>query len=436
MKKIVVFLMAAAALVASSCDPKTENAPVEVYITLMQGDEIFAEDDVTVTLTTTDNTASYEAKTVAGVATFKVIPGLYNASASYRTSVDGDIFIYNGNVAVTVSAVGENSFELSLTESKTSQLVIKELYFAGCMDDNGEKAYRNDAYVILYNNSDAEIDVSDVGFTTALPYNSGQSNKYIVDGTTPLYFNEGWLPANHCVWWFTSDVRIPAYSQIVVALFGAINHTETYMNSVDLSSPDNYVMYDIESGYTSAKYAVADGIPESHYLKTYKYGKANAWAMSVNSPAFFILENADIEAFVKDPNNTDNTLGTATTAIKVKTEWTVDGIEVFQAGKEDDNQKRLPASVDAGSIYMTGDKGYSLYRNVDKEATEALPENEGKLVYNYAGGTDMLDEVYGNTDPSGIDAEASIANGAHIIYKDTNNSSADFHQRAVPSIKK
>ena len=127
-------------------------------------------------------------------------------------------------------------------------------------------------------------------------------------------------------------------------------------------------------------------------------------------------------------------MNTATTAIKVKTEWTVDGIEVFQAGKEDDNKKRLPASVDAGSIYMTCEKGYSLYRNVDKEATEALPENEGKLVYNYAGGTDMLDDVYGNTDPSGIDAEASIANGAHIIYKDTNNSSADFLQRAVPSI--
>ena len=37
---------------------------------------------------------------------------------------------------------------------------------------------------------------------------------------------------------------------------------------------------------------------------------------------------------------------------------------------------------------------------------------------------------------SGIDAEASIAAGAHIIYKDTNNSTNDFHQRKVASIKK
>lgn len=40
-----------------------------------------------------------------------------------------------------------------------------------------------------------------------------------------------------------------------------------------------------------------------------------------------------------------------------------------------------------------------------------------------------------STDPSGIDAEASIRNGAHIVYSDTNNSSNDFHQRAKASLK-
>ena len=42
----------------------------------------------------------------------------------------------------------------------------------------------------------------------------------------------------------------------------------------------------------------------------------------------------------------------------------------------------------------------------------------------------------GSTDPSGIDAEASIANGAHIIYSDTNDSFIDFHQKKVASLKK
>lgn len=78
---------------------------------------------------------------------------------------------------------------------------------------------------------------------------------------------------------------------------------------------------------------------------------------------------------------------------------------------------------------MTPKMGYTLYRNVDKEASESLEENKGKLVYNYAGGADST------TDPSGIDAEASLKNGARIIYKDTNNSSNDFHQRAKSSLR-
>ena len=113
----------------------------------------------------------------------------------------------------------------------------------------------------------------------------------------------------------------------------------------------------------------------------------------------------------------------------VPEEWVIDGIEVF-VKDNNKNKKRLTAAVDAGAIEMTNAQGYSLYRNVDKEATEAIESNAGKLIYGYTGGAD------GETDPSGIDAEASISNGARIIYQDSNNSSSDFHQRAKASIKK
>ena len=104
----------------------------------------------------------------------------------------------------------------------------------------------------------------------------------------------------------------------------------------------------------------------------------------------------------------------AATDAMVPVEWVIDGIEVFRATYDAQNQKRLLPSVDAGHATFTSQLGYTLYRNVDKEATEALPENEGLLVYNYAGGTES--EAEGSTDPSGIDAEASIANGAHIMH--------------------
>ena len=199
-------------------------------------------------------------------------------------------------------------------------------------------------------------------------------------------------------------------------------------------------MYDPEAfgeKYMQARYPnPSDAIPSSHYLQTYLYGMGNAWPISDTSPAFYILEYADIEAYSMDDANYDRTENAKLPVVKVKNEWVRDAVEVFSAGEEESNQKRFPASIDAGSIYYTPNYGYTIYRNVDKEATEALAENEGKLVYNYTGGTDGVDATYGNTDPSGIDAEASIANGAHIIYKDTNNSSADFHQRRVASLKK
>jgi hypothetical protein len=85
--------------------------------------------------------------------------------------------------------------------------------------------------------------------------------------------------------------------------------------------------------------------------------------------------------------------------------------------------------VNVGYISYTNNYGNTLYRNVDKAATEAILGNAGKLVYNYSLG------VGESTDPSGIDAEASIRNGAHIIYKETNNTTQDFHQRSRASLR-
>ena len=94
----------------------------------------------------------------------------------------------------------------------------------------------------------------------------------------------------------------------------------------------------------------------------------------------------------------------------------------------------MTSNVDAGNVQFTNKLGYSVYRNVDKEATEAIEGNKEKLVYNYKGGTKDADVEGGTTDPSGIDAEKSIANGAKIVFMDTNNSSNDFHERVYASL--
>lgn len=217
----------------------------------------------------------------------------------------------------------------------------------------------------------------------------------------------------------------------MIALNGAIDHTQTYSQSVNLANSAYYCLYDIEDFNNALYYpSPSELISTDHYLKAYKYGLGNAWPVSQFGPAFFVFrpESTTLQAFVDDASTTNLYGGSASQPRKkVPAEWVVDGIEVFVQGA-DGNQKRLLPSVDAGYVELTRGMGYTLYRNVDKEATEALAENEGKLVYNYSLG------VGNSTDASGIDAEASLKNGARIIFQDTNNSTADFHQRSKSSL--
>ena len=430
MKKFIYILLAAAA--AFTACKKDESAKINDVTVQVLIDNEPVTDAVEVTVTDKSSSTAYKATTVNGTATFQLVAGIYEASATlYKESS-----VYNGiNSSVTVVDGGANAFTLNLAASTTSQVIIKELYIGGCMDNEGAQNYQADKYVILYNNSPVEADASKYAFAFCPPQNAHATNKYIQDGKL-LYTD--YIPAQFSVWWFQTDVKIAPYSQIVLAINGAIDHTTTYNKSVDLSNAD-YVFYDPEVfNNTMFHPAPSSSIPQNHYLKTFCYGLGNAWPISFNSPAFFVFspEGTTAEAFTKNADNQENLLTANKSGVcaKIPLAWVKDGVEVFDNANIQKSNKRLLDSIDAGYIGFTNKSGYSIYRNVDKEATEALSENEGKLVYNYAGGTESIEG--GSTDPSGIDAEASIAKGAHIIYKDTNNSRNDFHQRKVASIKK
>lgn len=431
MKKIALMIMASA-LFAISCDPNL-NTPktAEITISLTSEGEPFKKADITVIVKDNNSSASYKAKTdEEGVSVFTLPSGLYSASASYR---ENTTTVHNGlNSNISVSAGTDASFEVEMKPSKVSQLIIKEIYVGGCMQDDGIQTFGNDGYMILYNNTDITADASDVCFAFASPSNSNAKNNYMVDGRLS-YESEGWIPAGYAIWWFTSTVEIPPYSQIVIAMKGAVNHTQTHSNSVDLSKGEYYCMYDPEAGYDNAKTypAPSAAIPSSHYLKTYRYGLGNAWAYSQISPAFYILKQTNVGDFTKNTENYDYTENPKLPNAKVPVEWILDGVEIYTT-TSDKNDKRLTSEIDNGYVMFTNKLGYSVYRNVDQEATEAIEGNKEKLVYNYSMGTV---DVEGSTDPSGIDAEASIKNGAIIIYKDTNNSTNDFHQRRQASIK-
>jgi len=421
----------------ASCKEK-ETPLFNTTLQLKLENENVAIEGVSVVMT--DGTAEYAAISDSkGQVAFKVPAGAYSVSASGTFFVEGVRTAYNGSDNIVVSV--DNTFFITLKKSVSSQLIIKELYTGGCQKNDASGGFANDKYVILYNNSETEVDASNTVFCFAAPYNGNGTNKYYTDGKL-LYEDANWIPAYGAIWWFKESVKIPAYSQIVIAVLQAVNQTTTYSNSVDLSKSDYYWMSnDGITAYNPAKpvYAVSENIPKSHYLTCEPYTQGTSWALSLSAPAFYIgkMDSATAKAISLDADNYDKTLGTAKAfyVVKFPKANVVDAIEVWSGANIDKSQVRFPADINSGYVAQTATyQGYTLYRNVDKTATEALPENEGKLVYNYAGGTADIEK--GTTDPSGIDAEASIAAGAHIIYSDTNNSATDFHQRKVASLKK
>lgn len=444
MKKTLFILSAMAAVIfAASCDKKEnqEVKPVEIKVQLTSGGSNFAVAGIKVSLSDAAASFTMEENTDAsGAVNFTVKPGSYSAKASYTTSENGVRLAYSGQAAISVDAGSSAPFELSLQKVESQQIVIKEVYSTQCAKTTSG-SYGDDAYIILYNNSDVEADATNVVIGMLFPYNAHANNKFYNESNALIYENDTWIPAASGLWSFTSEVKIPAYSQIVIALFGAINHTATagLENSVDLSDASYYWMSKNEK-FTAKKYAVADDIPQTHYLSCVPFNMGTAWLFSNTAPALFIgnMSKAEAEALATDTEGYDYTQGTGASnqAVKFPQVKVIGAVDVWASDKLETSKLRFPAKINAGYVAITGKLGHTIYRNVDKEATEALPENEGKLVYDYAGGTYDPETKTGTTDPSGIDAEASIAAGAHIIYKQTNSSADDFHERKVASIKK
>jgi hypothetical protein len=432
-----------------SCKVKDEVYDTDTFtVKLNYPTGYAASDSVKVTLLNTVNKAKYTALTDAkGCAAFHVPVGIYEVTATEQRPINKVVYNFNGLTDFTLSDnVTTDSVKIDLTVSKTSQLVIKELYNGGCQyttTGGGTATFSKDMYVIIYNNSDYSVSLDNLCLGMTVPVNSTGSDYDYVNGVLSY---STWVPAGWGLWYFPSGITLQPGKQIVVALMNAINNTADdkgnplYVNSINFANAEYYCTYDINKNqfYLASYYPTpATVIPTSHYLSGIRYSGviSTVWSVSNTSPAFFIFATQDVTpaVFAATAANLDRYNGLAiNTRTKVPVDWVMDGIEVFKQGSSV-NYKRLTAGVDAGYIYLTAGQGYTLYRNVDQTATEAIADNAGKIVYGYSGGT--TDITDGGTDPSGIDAEASIKNGARIVYQDTNNSTNDFHERKKASLR-
>lgn len=418
-----------------SCnDDDDEYTSYHVTLQLLYPEGFDAKEGVEVVL---DRSGSvYSGKTdQQGKVSIAVDAGIYSASIKdQRTVGNGVTVILNAVKTISVGNDWNNQtiVELQLTAQEKQNLIIKELYIGGCEKDDGSGTYAFDQYVILYNNSSQPIDISKVTLAMVNPWNSHSANKDYDEAGKLTYESEGWIPAGMAFWAFQNTPVLGAYEQIVIAVNNAVDNTTTYSKSINFANAAYYCCYDPGNGFSHSSYysTPASTIPSDHYLVSYRISAGNAWILSQMSPAFFIFRPEEGTTVASFTSNTGTSTNETINRKKVPASWIIDGVEVFKSdAAADANKKRLTANIDAGYVNHLNKNGYSLYRNVDKEATEALVANEGKLVYTYSLGTD------GSSDPGGIDAEASIRNGAHIIYMDTNNSSYDFHQRKEASLR-
>lgn len=450
MKKYL-FAMLSVLLFCGACSDDNNDGGYKTYQVAVQvaypSGSKWSIEELPVKLTDSNGTTYDGATDASGKATFVVPVGIYEASAADKKASEGYAYIYNGiksGIVVTDQWVDGTSVALDLTESKAGQVLIKELYVGGCQKDDGSGNWHFDKYAILYNNSDQTAVLENLCLGLVSPPNPNSTlNDYGSDGNL-VYANDDYIPAGGAgIWYLPRTLTIEPWQQIVVAFNNALNNTLTYSNSVDLSHADYYITYDIDDfNHTSYHPAPSENIPTANYFLAAKFGQGTSWVLSNSGPAVFIFTTHGVspEELVSDAGNYHYYAGKENNIIyrtvKIPTDWILDGIEVFPNAYLDASKKRFTPAIDGGYTILTNKYGYTSYRNVDKEATEAIAGNSEKLVYNYSLGTLNVSGVEnGSTDPSGIDAEASMKNGARIVYQDTNNSTNDFHQRSRASLK-
>ena len=316
-----------------------------------------------------------------GEASFDVPLGVYQASMSSTNIVDGRAFLSNG-VESNIIVRGQTAVKMRISSSESGTIIIKELYVGGCQRDDGSGSFQRDKYVILYNNCPVEVSLSNLCLAFCVPLNAyGINNNYDADGKLS-YANADFLPAASAIWTFTGGISIAPYSEIVVALNGAIDHTATYSNSVNLANADYYCTYDpLVYDNTQFYPSPSELIPTSHYLQAHKFGDSNedAWPLSTSSPAFFIFSLSDEtpEQFVARSDNFwyDGGVVRASNACKmVPRQCILDAVEVFST-TSDYNEKRMTSDVDAGYILHTPRQGHALMRKIDEQATEQVGRN-------------------------------------------------------------
>lgn len=312
-----------------------------------------------------------------GRAIISLSNGTYRITVSDRT----DEHVFNGSSDKVNLVDRDMAVTVSLLESKSGAIVIKEIYNGGCQAYPLEGTYQYDKYIILHNNSTQVQYLDSLCLATLDPYNSQGTNVWVTeDPETGASVYQDFVPVVQVIWQFGGDgttFPLQPGEDAVVACCGAIDHTVQYPLSVNLNRPGYFVCYNsVYFPNTSYHPAPGNNITRDRYLNVViKMGQANAFTFSVFSPAtvIFRARGTSIQDYVNMEDVVIQKPGSTVDRVaKIPVSWVIDGVEVFYGGSSD-NKKRLCPAIDAGYVTLSENYlGHTLYRNTDEEASAAL----------------------------------------------------------------
>lgn len=271
---------------------------------------------------------------------------------------------------------------------KTKSLIIKEIYYGGCIGENGNE-YMADQYVTLFNNSDETIYLDGLCVAVIDPMGS-------IESPWMKYTDMARIPVNDLAWQFPGSGNeyplLPRTGTTIAT--NAINHIgeeRQYPNSVDLSTAD-WRFWDESLGRQDN---TSDVTPMKLISKLNP--TVDLYLLSTIDPAFmvFSIQGTTTEAYVNNPDNLEHRPQSSNQHnrhLMIPKEWVIDCIDCVK--NQQQSLKRVPDELDNGAAYIP-DGPYS-----------------GKSLVR----------------------KSSFTPDGQIVYQDTNNSAEDFRE-SIPEFK-
>ncbi|MDR0541887.1 MAG: DUF4876 domain-containing protein [Dysgonamonadaceae bacterium] len=386
MKKYFSILIPAVLLTA--CEEPEKVAPVTVSVNIQLPevfDEFKPEQYKVEFVNFNDKSIVVDSAKVGEIVTIKILPGIYTITAKAEKQSGQDEFLYTGSLVNENVILEGSSYTIDLQVVLQSDLIFKELFYAGSRTPSNASYFRDQFYE-LYNNSESTLYLDGLVFGTLFT-NVATANLPTWDlpnAENYVFYQWAWqIPGSG------HDYPLLPGESVVLAQW-ATNHTVAALNpnSINLSTSEF-------EGFITTNNIITDepAINLNLIYRTSSFASMPQWLSSVFGCAyafFFPDETTDLS-----PNALVTQVGNSTQGLPVPVGKIVDAVELVD-NAEKVQLKRVPKILDAGATYVgLNYNGKSVSRKVKETKADGRK-----------------------------------------IYRDTNNSTDDFEIQDTPAIRR